>query len=72
MRTSRWALLAYILVTLFGIAAALPNVLPASLQQTVGRYLPHPPSRSVSTCAAARISFWKSMPPAFARRASTR
>ncbi len=43
MRTSRWALLAYILVTLFGIAAALPNVLPASLQQTVGRYLPASP-----------------------------
>ncbi|WP_377295121.1 protein translocase subunit SecD [Rhizobium sp. SG2393] len=40
MRTNRWALLAYILVTLFGIAAALPNVLPASMQQSIGRYLP--------------------------------
>ncbi|MFB2549713.1 protein translocase subunit SecD [Ensifer soli] len=43
MRTSKWAVLAYVVVTLFGIIAALPNVLTPAAMQTVGPYLPFGP-----------------------------
>ena len=43
MRTSKWAILAYVAVTLFGIIAALPNVLPASVQQQYASFLPVKP-----------------------------
>ena len=43
MRTSKWAILAYVAITLFGIIAALPNVLPASVQQQYASFLPVKP-----------------------------
>ncbi|KQS90822.1 MULTISPECIES: protein translocase subunit SecD [unclassified Rhizobium] len=43
MRTSKWAILAYVAVTLFGILAALPNVLPLAVQQQYAAFLPVKP-----------------------------
>ncbi|WP_455272977.1 protein translocase subunit SecD [Rhizobium herbae] len=43
MRTSKWAVLAYVAITLFGILAALPNILPASVQQQYSSFLPAKP-----------------------------
>lgn len=43
MRTSKWAILAYVAVTLFGIIAALPNVLSVETQQRYAAYLPVKP-----------------------------
>ncbi|WEZ84515.1 protein translocase subunit SecD [Rhizobium sp. 32-5/1] len=40
MRTSKWAVLAYVAITLFGILAALPNILTPAQQQQFASYLP--------------------------------
>ncbi len=40
MRTSKWAMLAYAAITLFGILAALPNILTPAQQQQFASYLP--------------------------------
>ena len=43
MRASKWAILAYVAVTIFGILAALPNVLTPAQQQQYAAFLPVPP-----------------------------
>ncbi len=43
MRTSRWALLAYIVIILFGVLTAVPNVLTPSQLERFGGYLPAKP-----------------------------
>lgn len=43
MRTSKWAVLAYVAITLFGILATLPNVLTVEQRQRYAAFLPVPP-----------------------------
>lgn len=43
MRTSKWALLAYIAIILFGVLTAVPNVLTPSQLERFGGYLPAKP-----------------------------
>ena len=67
MRTSKWAVLAYVAIILFGILAALPNVLPVAVQQQYAAFLPVNPVTLGLDLKGARIWFSKSMRPAFAR-----
>jgi SecD/SecF fusion protein len=43
MKTSKWALLVYIAIILFGVLAAVPNVLTSEQQAKFGSYLPANP-----------------------------
>lgn len=43
MRTSKWALLAYIAIILFGVLTAVPNILTPSQLERFGGYLPAKP-----------------------------
>ncbi|MDQ0318916.1 SecD/SecF fusion protein [Pararhizobium capsulatum DSM 1112] len=43
MRTSKWAALAYVAITLFGILAVLPNFLSSETQQRYSAFLPVKP-----------------------------
>ncbi|PST27277.1 protein translocase subunit SecDF [Mesorhizobium plurifarium] len=43
MRTSRWAILAYVAIIIFGCLAALPNVLTPAMRQQVASVLPFEP-----------------------------
>jgi SecD/SecF fusion protein len=43
MRTSKWAALAYIAITIFGIIAVLPNVLSPETRERYSAFLPVPP-----------------------------
>jgi SecD/SecF fusion protein len=43
MRTSKWSLVLYSLVILFGVLTAVPNVLTSSQLETFGQYLPAKP-----------------------------
>jgi SecD/SecF fusion protein len=43
MKTSKWALMVYAVIILFGMLAAVPNVLTSEQQAKFGRYLPANP-----------------------------
>ena len=43
MRTSKWALVAYLAIIVFGILTAVPNVLTPAQQERFGSYLPAKP-----------------------------
>lgn len=43
MRISKWHLVVYAVITLFGVLAAVPNVLTPSQQATFGHYFPARP-----------------------------
>ncbi|QRM55000.1 protein translocase subunit SecD [Sinorhizobium sp. BG8] len=43
MRTSKWSLVAYIAIILFGVLTAVPNILSPAQLQSFGRYLPANP-----------------------------
>lgn len=43
MRTSKWALAAYLAIIVFGILTAVPNILTPAQLETFGRYLPAKP-----------------------------
>ncbi|MCF3639452.1 protein translocase subunit SecD [Rhizobium sp. TRM95111] len=43
MRISKWSLAAYLIIIFFGVLTAVPNILPSSVLQSYGRFLPANP-----------------------------